>query len=98
MSSTPEIQEELTCDECGQTGAVEIGGGQYCVECYSVSGSSCAGGGESEPIRKSQSSQSAQRGPDQPESRRNELGQRHADQQRGVRRQSGSGDGAFDPA
>jgi hypothetical protein len=46
MSSPIEIQEELTCDDCGQHGAMEIGEGKYCAECYAILGSSCAGSGE----------------------------------------------------
>ena len=45
----PKLLEEMTCDECGQFGALEMGAGHYCADCYTLLGSSCAGGNEGKP-------------------------------------------------
>jgi hypothetical protein len=49
MAGPLKLQEELTCDECGQFGALEIGAGKYCAGCHGILGSSCGGGGDEKP-------------------------------------------------
>lgn len=36
-------EEQLTCDECGRFGAMEVADQKLCPECYSNSGACCAG-------------------------------------------------------
>jgi hypothetical protein len=35
--------ENTVCDECGNFGALEIGGRKLCADCVILAGSSCAG-------------------------------------------------------
>jgi hypothetical protein len=49
MSVPLEIQPDLECDTCGQSGAHAMGERTLCVECYATMSSSCAGGGKVEP-------------------------------------------------
>ena len=48
MSLSLQLQPELACDTCGQSGAFALGERALCVACYAEVSSSCAGGGKSE--------------------------------------------------
>jgi len=50
MNGKLEISEAVVCDVCGQDGAVELGEGNYCPDCYSNAASSCAGGGHAQRV------------------------------------------------
>src|SRR5690349_3584711 len=43
---------ELSCEDCGAPGAFAFDGVGLCADCYSVRGSSCAGGGSDDPAAK----------------------------------------------
>ena len=59
---------ELSCEECGATGAFAFDGVRLCADCYSVRGSSCAGGGSDDPAARANATV-----PPQPEADRHRL-------------------------
>lgn len=41
MGEEIKTKEQLTCDECGRYGALELGEKKLCLDCYGTSGSCC---------------------------------------------------------
>jgi hypothetical protein len=37
------VNGDVPCDECGNFGALEIGGRKLCADCVTLAGSACAG-------------------------------------------------------
>ena len=40
-NKSPSLDENAACEECGQFGAVELGGRKLCMDCYQKGGSCC---------------------------------------------------------
>jgi hypothetical protein len=43
QNSSAAVEENAVCTECGNFGALEIGGQKLCAECVTLAGSGCAG-------------------------------------------------------
>lgn len=54
----------LSCEDCGALGAFAFDGVGLCADCYSVRGSSCAGGGADDPATRANATVPPQPEPD----------------------------------
>jgi len=55
---------ELSCEDCGASGAFAFDGAGLCADCYAVRGSSCAGGSPEDPASKANATVPPQPEPD----------------------------------